>query len=59
MSAISNLFTINFTLKATANRYVQKLQNTKTIFKKEILSDPRDTSDTLLVTDSAKNLNKY
>lgn len=44
VSAISNSLTINFTLKATANIFVQKPQNTKTIFKKEILY--KDTSDT-------------
>lgn len=44
VSAISNSLTINFTLKATTNIFVQKPQNTKTIFKKEILY--KDTSDT-------------
>lgn len=34
VSAIANLFTINFTLKAMANRFVQKPQNTKNYFKK-------------------------
>lgn len=60
VSAISNLLTINLTLKAIANKYVQKLQNMETIFKKEMLC--KDTSDTPLVRDSAKklkSLNKY
>lgn len=54
VSAISSLITVNFTSKAIANRFVWKLQNTKTSFKKEILC--KHTSDTLLVTELAEKL---
>lgn len=54
MEQFRNFKFINYTSKAIATIFVPKFQSMKTIFEKEILQE--DTSDTLCVTDSTKNL---
>lgn len=57
IKGVSNFTFINHKFKGNCKQICSKTSKYKTIFKEEILC--KDTSDTLLVTNSAKKLIKY